>query len=155
MYVLIEVYISGRPWPTATSKPGYTGTLSDPALTPHCKGTQEVIVLLIIPAIFRPPKVADAEGVHFTFFFSIFLRHYATYVPAGFGKILGCFRRIQRGAGGPDHTPPLKITKIGFLSNTCPDLLKNHKLPSQHSMLGHYRPASETRFAGGPMMARL
>ena len=41
----------------------------------------------------------------FTFFFSIFLRHYVTYVPAGFGKvllalILGCHGRIQRGGGG-------------------------------------------------------
>ena len=50
----------------------------------------------------------------FTFFFSIFLRHYVTYVPAGFGKvlialILGCHGRIQRGGGawGPDHPPPL------------------------------------------------
>ena len=52
----------------------------------------------------------------FTFFFSIFLRHYVAYVSAGFGKvllalILGCHGRIQRGAGGPD--PSLrKITKI-------------------------------------------
>ena len=41
----------------------------------------------------------------FTFFFSIFLRHYVTYVPAGFGKvllalILGCHGRIQRGGQG-------------------------------------------------------
>ena len=38
--------------------------------------------------------------------------------------------RIQRGVGGgvPDPPPPLKNHKIiGFLSNTCPDLLKNHK----------------------------
>ena len=46
---------------------------------------------------------------------------------------------------------------IGFLSNTGPDLMKMSKLPSQHSMLGHHRPASETpfrwRFAGGPMKA--
>ena len=47
----------------------------------------------------------------FTLFFSIFLRHYVTYVPAGFGKvllalILSFHGRIQRGdrgsgAGGP------------------------------------------------------
>ena len=41
----------------------------------------------------------------FTFFFSIFLTHYVTYVPAGFGKvllalILGCHGLIQRGGGG-------------------------------------------------------
>ena len=47
---------------------------------------------------------------------------------------------------------------IGFLSNTGPDPLKITKLPIQHSMLGHHRPASETpfkwRFAGEPLMAR-
>ena len=36
---------------------------------------------------------------------------------------------------------------------------KYHDYPSQHSMLGHHRPASGTpfewRFAGGPMVARL
>ena len=52
----------------------------------------------------------------FTFFFSLFLRHYVTYVPAGFGKvllalILGCHGRIQRGGGGPDP-PPEKSRKI-------------------------------------------
>ena len=53
---------------------------------------------------------------------------------------------------------PLKNHKNkGFLSNTSPDRLeKNTKLPSQHSLLGHLWPASETpfklRFAGGPMM---
>ena len=57
---------------------------------------------------------------------------------------------------------PWKNNKnIGFLSNTGPDPLKITKLhvPSNHSMLGHYRHASETpfkwRFAGGPMMTRL
>ena len=58
---------------------------------------------------------SDSHNFFFTFFFSIFLRHYVTYVPAGFGKvllalILGCHWRIQRGTGGPD--PPEKITKI-------------------------------------------
>ena len=48
-----------------------------------------------------------------------------------------------RGTGG------LKNHKnIGFLSNTGPDPLKITKLPSQHSMLGHHRPASETPFNG-------
>ena len=62
------------------------------------------------------------------------------------------------GTGGPG--PSWKITKnIGFLSKTGPDPLKIAKLPSQHSMLGHHWPASETplklkwRFAGGPLMA--
>ena len=48
---------------------------------------------------------------------------------------------------------------IRFLTNTGPDPLKPAKLPPiQHSILGHYRQASDTafkwRFAGGPMMAR-
>ena len=48
-------------------------------------------------------------------------------------------------AGGWD--PALKNHKtIGFLSNTSPDHIKIHKLPSQYSMLGHYRQASETPF---------
>ena len=61
---------------------------------------------------------------------------------------------------GPD---PLKNHKnIGLLSNTGPDPLKITKLPSQHSMLGHHRPTSETPFkwclaggggGGGGMMA--
>ena len=69
----------------------------------------------------------------FTFFFSIFLRRYVTYVPAGFGKvllalILGCHGRIQRGDRGSRPPPPLKNhKKLGYLSNTGPDLLKNHK----------------------------
>ena len=51
----------------------------------------------------------------FTFFFCIFLRHYVTYVPAGFGKgllalILGCHGRIQRGDRG-SGPPPLKNHK--------------------------------------------
>ena len=63
---------------------------------------------------------------------------------------------MQRGGGqGVRITPE----NIGFLSNTGPDPLKITKLPSQHSMLGHHRHASETpfkwRFAGGPMMTRL
>ena len=59
--------------------------------------------------------------------------------------------RIQRegGSGGPAKA-------IEFLSNREPDPWKTIKLPSQHSILGHHRPASETpfkwRFAGGPMM---
>ena len=71
----------------------------------------------------------------FTFFFSIFLRHYVTYiyVPAGFGKvllalILGCHGRIQRGRAGVRTPPPLKNhEKLGFLRNTGPDLPKNRK----------------------------
>ena len=45
---------------------------------------------------------------------------------------------IQRGGGGGDPDP--------LLSNTGPDLLKITKLTSQHSMLGHHRPARETPF---------
>ena len=47
---------------------------------------------------------------------------------------------------------------IVFFSNTCPDPLKIVKLPSQFTILGHNRHASETsfkwRFAGGPKRAR-
>ena len=58
----------------------------------------------------------------------------------------------SRGGGQGVRTPPpppLKNHKnTGFLSNTGPDPLKNHKLPSQHSMLGHHRHASETTLTG-------
>ena len=65
--------------------------------------------------------------------------------------------RIQRG-GGRSPDPPENPKAIGYHSNAGLDSLMITKLPSQHSMLGHHRPASETpfkwRFAGGPMMAR-
>ena len=48
------------------------------------------------------------------------------------------------GAGGP--TPTEKSQKIGFPSNIDPDPLKFTNLPSQHSIVGHYRHASETPF---------
>ena len=54
--------------------------------------------------------------------------------------------------------PPLKITQMGFLSNTGPEPLKISKLLGQNSMLGHHGDASETpfkwRFAGEAMMAQ-
>ena len=58
--------------------------------------------------------------------------------------------------GGRVAGPPLENKKnIGFLSNTGPDPLKITKLPIQHSISDHHRPASETpfkwRFAGGPI----
>ena len=54
--------------------------------------------------------------IFFSFFISIFLRHYVTYVPAGFGKvllalILGCHARIQRGDRGSGPPPPEKSQK--------------------------------------------
>ena len=59
----------------------------------------------------------------------------------------------DRGSG------PTPLINIGFLSITGPGPMEITKLPSQHSMLGHQRHASETpfkwRFAGGPMMTRL
>ena len=64
-------------------------------------------------------------------------------------------------AGGSDPPPhtPWKITQIwGFFAILVRIPLKITKLPSQHSMMGHHRHASETpfkwRFTGGPMMAR-
>ena len=67
--------------------------------------------------------------------------------------------RSRGGTGGPDPPPPMEnYTNIGFLSNTGPDPLKITKLPIQHSLLGHHRPASEMtfklRFAGGLLVAR-
>ena len=63
--------------------------------------------------------------------------------------------RIQRGDRGSG--PPLENHKKGFFSNAGPDPLKIVKLPSQLSILGHNRHASETpfkwRFAGGPKRA--
>ena len=44
------------------------------------------------------------------------------------------------GTGGLD--PPGKYKIIGCLINTGPDPLKNTKLPIQHSILGHHRPAN-------------
>ena len=65
----------------------------------------------------------------------------------------------SRRGGGRGSGPPLENHKnIGFFSNTGPDPLKIVKLPSQLSILGHNRHASETpfkwRFAGGPKRAR-
>ena len=61
--------------------------------------------------------------------------------------------QMQRTGTGENHK------NMGFLSNTGPDPLKNHKDTYEHSMLGHHRATSETpfkwRFAGGPMMAHL
>ena len=57
----------------------------------------------------------------------------------------------EGGTGGPD---PLKNHKnIGYLSTTGPDPLKITKLPSQNSMLGQDRPASETPFNGASLVS--
>ena len=50
--------------------------------------------------------------------------------------------------------PPWKITKIGFLSSTGPDPMEITKLPSQHSMLGHHRHASESPLNGVSLAGR-
>ena len=64
-----------------------------------------------------------------------------------------CHRRIQREDRGSG--PPEKSQNIGFPSNIDPDPLKITKVPSQHSMVGHWH-ASKTpfqrRFADGPMV---
>ena len=51
---------------------------------------------------------------------------------------------------------PKNYKNLGFLAIMVRIPWKITKLPSQHSMLGYHRPASETkwRFAGGPIMAR-
>ena len=64
------------------------------------------------------------------------------------------------GTGCPDPPPPppWKITFFCFVAILVRIPWKITKLPSQHLMLGHHRPASETpfkwRFADGPTMAR-
>ena len=51
--------------------------------------------------------------------------------------------------------PPLKNYKnIGILRNSRLDPLKITKLPSQHSMLGHHRHASETPLNGVSLAGR-
>ena len=53
----------------------------------------------------------------------------------------------ERRTGSPDPPPPPeKSQNVGFLSNTGLNPLKYTKLPSQHSLLGHHRHASETPF---------
>ena len=65
------------------------------------------------------------------------------------------------GTGGPDTTPPpVKNHKnIGFLSNTDPEPLENHKATKPTFNVCHHWNARETpfkwRFAGGLMMALL
>ena len=43
--------------------------------------------------------------------------HHVTYVSAGFDKVLlalvlGCYGLVQRGTGGPDHSPSEKLQKF-------------------------------------------
>ena len=69
-------------------------------------------------------------------------------------------RRGGGGGGGQGVKTPLKNHKnIGFLSNTCPDPLKNHKATKPDSMLGHHRQDSEMpfkwHFTGRLIMARM
>ena len=63
--------------------------------------------------------------------------------------------QIQRGVGDRGSGPPLKYHKnIGFLSNTGPDPLENHKT-TKPAFNVWPSSALKWRFAGGPMMARL
>ena len=94
--------------------------------------------------------------IFFTFFFSIFLRHSRRFWQSTLALILGCHGRIQRGNRGSEPPPPpFKNHKNRVSKQYWSRSPENHKLPSQHSMLGHYRPASETRFAGGLKMVCL
>ena len=57
--------------------------------------------------------------------------------------------------GSVPPPPPEKTTTQEYRVSS--DLLRITKLQSQHSMLGHHGPASDTiqwRFAGGSLMAR-
>ena len=64
----------------------------------------------------------------------------------------------ERGGRGPERQPPppppsLRITNIGFCSNTGPDPLKNHKATKPAFNVG---PSSaRQRNASGPMIVRL
>ena len=77
-----------------------------------------------------------------------------------FGTVV-CMRGSRGGGGGQGvqtlHPPPEKSQNIGFFKQYWSRSHDNYKLPSQHSMLGRHRHASETplkwRFAGRPMMA--
>ena len=57
------------------------------------------------------------------------------------------------GGQGSGPPPPENHKNIEFPSNIDPDPLKITRLRSQHSMVSHYRHASEWRLAGGPMIA--
>ena len=60
---------------------------------------------------------------------------------------------VQEGGGkGSGPPPPEKSQKYRVLAILVRIPWKITKLPGQHSMVGHHRPASETSF-GGPMMA--
>ena len=74
-------------------------------------------------------------------------------------RTLSCLpiMRGSRGGGGGQgvRTPSLKITKIGFLSNTGPDPLKITKLPSRIPCWATISTPAKQSFAGGPMLVRL
>ena len=63
------------------------------------------------------------------------------------------------GQGGQDPLPRKNHKNIGFLSNTCPDPLKNHKADKPAFNFGPslaLQPMPfKWHFAGGPIMARL
>ena len=79
-------------------------------------------------------------------------KHFTSFVMDIFINISVDHGRMQTGGGGGGggHSgsgPPLKNHKnIEFPNNVDPDPLNITKLPSQHSMVGHYRHASETPF---------
>ena len=52
------------------------------------------------------------------------------------------------------RTPLENYKNIGFLCNTGPDSLKITKLPIQHPMLGHHRPAIERHLNGVSLAGR-
>ena len=76
-------------------------------------------------------------------------------------EMLEDFMCGSRGDTGVRTLPPEKLQNIGFLSNTGPDPLKNHKAtkpafnvgPSSASFEWAIIGTPAKRFAGGPMMA--
>ena len=62
-------------------------------------------------------------------------------------KCLNACADPKRWGGDRGSGPPSENHKnIGFLSNTGPDPLKNHKAPKPLPMLGNHLPASEKPF---------
>ena len=69
-----------------------------------------------------------------------------------------CTKFKDMGGRRSSPSPLEKSQNYRVFTNTGSDPLYNKRLPSQHSMLGHHRPASETPFiwcsAGGTMVVR-
>ena len=93
------------------------------------------------------------HGITFTCIFCTVVKYKASFnrdSASSPAQMLMCLRGSRGGGGegrGPDPPPPWEITKLlGSLAILVLLPWKITKLPSQHSILGHHRPASETPF---------